>query len=240
MKIHVDTAQLRPESGHGFAPDGDALPWRFDRRAGTVQGPLEMASFRGRALRLTLEPGQVGLLVADGDIRISYASGDHLLQVGTTPGEIDPSARLVMLDTERPLSVRWGETPDWRELGEADGTRPRGTAGIAITDPARFYAAFLRYAETCDEPFLRRLIGTLVQSRIGMLLAPGGTGRRATSEPRNPATLCERLSMLTPSDLNPSLEMYGIACTALACDPAPQGSSAPNGSRRSADELVTV
>ncbi len=199
-------------------PDGDEpLRWYFDRRAGTVQGPLEMASFRDRSLLVALEPGQVGLLVESGEIRAVFLTGSHLLRVGEGPERVDPRARLIMLDTERPLPVRWGETSpesEPRRAGAPDAPPP-GSAGIAIVDPARFHAAFLRNSESCGEQFLQRLIGVLVQSRLEGLISPW----RAAGSPAEATTLSERLASLAPGDLNASLEPYGIACTALRWDP---------------------
>ena len=216
----------------------DEQTWRFHRDGGTIQGPLAMSSFQGRPLRLTLEPGQAGLLVVEGEVRSVRSAGAPELAVGGPTG-VDPRTQLLMLDLERPLPVRWGEAPDWRELCEG-GAHPRGTAGITIADPIRFHAAFLRHAETCDEPFLRRLIGTLVQSRIGVLLAGPGSGRRTAYAPTDTATLRDRLAGLAPSDLNASLQGYGIACATLVCEPFPPAAPEPAGGRRAAEELVTV
>jgi len=229
------TAFPGPEPAPAPAADEDAVRWYFVPGAGVVQGPLEMASFGDRSLLVTLEPGQVGLLARAGEIRAVLHAGEHLLRVGSGPGRIDPAARLIVLETGRPLAVSWDESPR-SDFADPAHSLPGGSAAIAIVDPVRFHGAFLRNAETCGEPFLTRLIGTLVQAHLtGILAAALGSGRRASPSPADAAAVRERLTHLAPTDLDAGLEGYGIACTALAWSAAAPG-RAPAGTRATAGE----
>lgn len=239
-------------------PDAQApVPWSFDADTGIVQGPLELCAFRGRALLVTLQPGQVGLLTVDGGLRAVLLGGRHCLRVGAAdeparPGVSDgdgnrpradgcpASARLMVIDTARPLRVRWGEASPLRcrdcpvrqadgrpgcEHGQAPGAETlRGDCEVLINNPVSFYHAFLRRAETVGEPFLCRLIGTLVQARLEELLA----------DAEGNAEVGRRLAAMTPQQLERRLGAYGIACLAFACDSpaAEERSRAPLPSRQ--------
>lgn len=158
---------------------------------GIVQGTLELDAFARRTLVLQIAPGQVALLARHGDLRAVLLEGQHALAVGEREEDLGSDARLVFLATDRSWRVSWGDGPDAAYTGGAP-PRSRGMAALRITNPALFYASFLRHAEEVGEPFLRRLVGALCESRLtDGAVADGEAGAL-------------------------DLRAYGLACEALA------------------------
>lgn len=186
------------------------LAWAFDPRDGAVQGPLDLASFAGATLLLTLEPGQTALLVRDGQPQRAWLEGSHLLAVGDAPGELSTAGSLFMIATGTTIPCRWGECP---ALGLPGGARAHGGAAFRIVAPSRFYHAFLRSAETAGAGFLRRLLGALLQARLAE--------RLATTDPANADEARRTLAALGPDDVAEGWDELGVACVAFACDPLP-------------------
>lgn len=199
------------DSTHGDAiwdvwPD-DApppTPWSFDPRDGAVQGPLELGSFAGGGLHLQLAPGQTGLLARNHAVRATWFEGAHLLRVGTGAGQLPPDGRLFMISTDTPLDCRWGGMVPPGESARPDA--PRGHGTFHIIAPTLFYDVFLRHAETAGEAFVRRLLGTLLQTRIEERLADPAD---ATFPPRILA------ANLTPADLAEGWSEMGVTLSAL-------------------------
>lgn len=190
-------------------PDDAAppTPWSFDPRDGAVQGPLELGSFAGGGLHLQLARGQTGLLARNHAVRATWFEGSHLLRVGDGSGQISPDGRLFMIATDTALTCRWGEAIPPEAAVRPD--EPRGSCTFHIVAPTLFYDVFLRHAETTGEAFIRRLLGTLLQTRIAARLADPAD---ATFPPRLlPANL-------TPADLSGGWNELGVALTALTCD----------------------
>ena len=182
-------------------------PWSFDPRDGAVQGPLDLGSFAGSGLQLQLARGQTGLLTRNHGVRATWFEGSHLLRVGDGPGQIPPDGRLFMIATDAPLDCRWGENVPPGAPGRPDA--PHGGCVFQIVSPTRFYDVFLRHAETTGEAFIRRLLGTLLQTRLEERLADA-------ADPARPPRLLA--SSLTADDLAGGWNELGVALTALTCD----------------------
>ena len=172
------------------------LAWSGGPDDGVIEGPLDLASFAGRSLQLRLETGHLALLTLDGELRAALLDGGHLLRIGEEAGDVPPGARLLFLDTERPLAVRWS------------GAALTGEADLRVADPALFFNAFLRHAEEVGEPFIRRVAATLLQDRLARWL-----DGQAAAAPAPGVSL----PAVTPALVAPWLAAVGLACETIVC-----------------------
>ena len=192
------------------APEHAFPVWSFDPRDGALQGPLDLQSFAEGGLRLRLGPGQTALLIEADEPRASWTEGQHELRIGRGDDRLAPDAHLFMIATDTPLSCRWGDALPLRDAAV------RGGCAFLISDPVRFHAAFLRRGGTLGLDLVRRLLGALVQARLGDLLA---------ASPDAPAI---RLAGVTRDDLAAGWDELGVTLAAFACDaPATAGPAAP-------------
>ena len=190
-------------------------PWSFDPRDGTIQGPLDLGSFNDGGLLLQLAPGQTALLACHNAVRSTWFEGSHRLRIGTGPGQIPSDGRLFMIATTVGLDCRWGDAIPPATAARSDALR--GSCTFHIASPTVFYNTFLKHAETTGEAFIRRLLGTLMQSRLEERLSA------IADRTRTPRQL---LSDLRAEDLADGWQELGVALTAFACDQAAPSRSA--------------
>ena len=72
-----------------------------------VQGPLDLEFLRGRKMSLTLEPGQMALLIQEGGLKAVYLDGAHYLDVGHGPHQVPADSSLLFLAAERHINLNW-------------------------------------------------------------------------------------------------------------------------------------
>ena len=208
--------------GHGrnwtLLPDDETVvDWSVQSEQGLVQGPLDLEFLRGRRVSLTLDAGQVALLICDGSVQAVYLDGGHMLDIGHGRGQVPCRGNMVFLTIGRGIEIRWNtSTP--LEMGE-NGPGLIGRCTLAITGPSRFYDTFLAGNDEWDEAFILRLVRQATRSALERTLAGTGT---------EPAQLQTRLANLEPTELNEELAPLGLDCRDTALyTAAPPVESAP-------------
>jgi len=190
--------------------DEGPLEWTLDHRQGLVQGPLDLEFLRGRKMSLALEPGQMALLVQEGDLQAVYLDGAHYLDIGHGAHQVPAGGKLVFLAADRHINLNWSHQ-DPLFLGQGNGPAIIGGCSLAIEAPARFYRTFLNTPETPDPAFLTRLIDQLVRGVIEDFLGELFDGMAS-----GPAEIQPRLTRLVPEELDDELAPCGLACVNLA------------------------
>ena len=76
---HNETSGLNHGRNWTTLPDDESVvDWSVRPDQGLVQGPLDLEFLRGRKVALSLEPGQVALLVCDDCLQAVYLDGAAL------------------------------------------------------------------------------------------------------------------------------------------------------------------
>ncbi len=232
MSDDVTSVRSLPGNRRWSAQSGDELPiaWSVDSAGGLLQGPLDLGFLQGRRLSLTLDEGQLALLLGEGRVQAVFRPGRHELEIGTGDRGIDPAWRLLFLLPGNGLALRWtAESP--LRCDETNGLALIGTCRLDITDPHAFHDTFLAGVETLDPVFTLTVIDRLVQGAVAALLQPAHGGMAG----RSPADLQARLTLVGPGgladDLADDLTPCGLVCRALALytarPPIDQGRSRP-------------
>ncbi len=219
MSACRDTGYLQERGPKGGSwetrpPDHEPVQWELDSDSGVVQGPLDLDFFAGRRLLLRLEPGQVALLIDDGNVRTVYLEGRHTILVGTGAGTVPPGCELVFLAIDRPLSVTWDERQAlWLPDGSGRAVRIPISGGCScrIADATRFFDAFLRFGDGSGEAFALQIIDCLIRSRI-----EESTAKRCGADESTPDSPREYIDSLQPADMDPGLDQLGLVCTSLS------------------------
>jgi hypothetical protein len=194
-----------------LADDEGPLEWTLDHRQGLIQGPLDLEFLRGRKISLTLDPGQMALLIQDKELKAVYLDGAHYLDIGHGTHQVPADSQLIFLAADEPINLNWSaRTP--LQLGEHCDQELIGGCSLTIDGPARFFQTFLDTDEIPEPDFLIRLIDQLVHGTLeeimGSLFEPG-TALGA-------AEIQSRLMRLTPADLDDDLAPCGLSCLNLA------------------------
>ncbi|MCP4573846.1 MAG: hypothetical protein GY838_15925 [bacterium] len=191
------------------------IDWSVNPDQGLVQGPLDLGFLKGQRIALTLQAGQIALLIAKDGLQAIYLDGCHMLEIGTQRGQLPADGHLVFLDVSRGLNVRW----------TADEPVPAGDAGVIgnctlnIAGPGRFFETFLAGVDEWDDDFIRRLVGQAARAAVERVLDGTAT---------DPVHLQTRLANLDPADLDEELSPLGLGCcrTALYTSAPPVESGA--------------
>jgi hypothetical protein len=193
-------------------PDEGPLEWALDQRQGLIQGPLDLEFLRGRKISLTLEPGQMALLLQEGELRAVYLDGAHYLDIGHGTHQVPAGGRLIFLAADRHINLNW---PREAPLHPGADLRQEliGGCSLAIDRPARFYQTFLATPELPSAEFLTRLIDQYVRGILEEFL-DNLFGPPAL--PPNSLEIQSRLTRLVPQDLADHLRPCGLACVNLA------------------------
>jgi len=200
-------------------PSEDVIYWSIDPDEGLIQGPLDLGFMRGKLLHITLSPQQLALHVQSGELQAVFLEGTHALRVGPAQGQLPQESELLFLQMDHPLAFLWsGADSVWvpTQDDQQQELRIDGQCNCLISGPERFYATFLRNAESQGEPFMRRLIDTLIRSQCERRLGQELHGRPLTAEAVSTAA-----TKLTPEDLSPELTKYGLCCSQLALQVTP-------------------
>jgi hypothetical protein len=192
-------------------PDEGPLEWTLDHRRGLIQGPLDLEFLRGRKVSLVLEPGQLALLVENGELQAVYLDGAHYLDIGHGNHQVPAESRLIFLACDRDINLNWSrEAP--LLLGPGQREALIGGCSLTVDAPARFYQTFLNTPELPDPAFLIRLIDQLVRGVLEeFLIDLFGSGTLP-----GPMEMQSRLTRLAPADLADHLVPCGLACVNLA------------------------
>ncbi len=191
--------------------DEGPLEWTLDHRQGLIQGPLDLEFLRGRKISLVLEPGQMAMLIQDGDLKAVYLDGAHYLDIGHGNHQVPAESRLIFLATNRHINLNWPPQAPLR-MGPNLDEALIGGCSLTIDGPARFYRTFLDTPEIPDPDFLVHLIDQLVRGILEELLSDL-FDPAATTEP---AEIQSRLTRLVPEELADDLAPCGLACVNLA------------------------
>lgn len=191
--------------------DEGPIEWTLDHRQGLVQGPLDLEFLRGRKISLALEPGQMALLVQEGDLKAVYLDGAHYLDIGHGSHQVPADGKLVFLAANRHINLNWSRQTPLR-LGHGCDEALIGGCSLAIDGPARFFRTFLDTSDMPDPDFLARLIDQMVRGILEDML---GT-IFGSDETAGPGEIQSRLTRLTPEDLADELAPCGLACVNLA------------------------
>lgn len=187
------------------------LAWSVDDADGPIQGPLALDFLRGRRLTLTLDDGQMALLLDQGRVAAVFLPGEHEFEIGSGEHCLDASRQLLFLATGDGLDLRW--TPEAPLRCGADGDLAvMGTCRLEIEGPQAFHDTFLAGAEPLDPVFAISLVDRLVQGAVAELLRPALPG----AAPWSAAEAQARLTRLLPEDLSDELAPCGLACRHLA------------------------
>jgi len=180
------------------------IDWSVNPDQGLIQGPLDLGFLSGQRIALTLEPGQIALLVDGGDLQAVYLDGCHVLAVGPEPDDMPVAGQLVFLDVSRGLDVHWTT----EEPVSADGAGDViGNCTLSIDGPGRFFATFLAGVDEWDEEFIKRLVRQAARAAVERVL----DGIAA-----DPMCLQTRLANLDPADLDEELSPLGLGCRRTA------------------------
>ncbi len=193
---------------------GEQAPivWTIDPANGVIQGPLDLCVLNGKLLHLVLERGQVALLAARGGRRAFFQDGGYLLRIGNHGLPAD--SLLYFMHTDRTFDISWEQIIPVPRSEHCDPTTRLATGSfeVRIESPVRFHAEMLSNrsgeGENICHDVLARVMPTLLTIRLAH-----ACGREASTEKQRAA-----LAALRPSDLNPDLAPYGLACTALRID----------------------
>jgi len=187
-------------------PDDEAVvDWSVQPDQGLVQGPLDLEFLRGRKVALSLEPGQVALLICDDSLQAVYLDGGHILDVGHGRGQVPCSGHLIFLAVGQGLDIRWSSVEPL-ELGES-GPGLIGHCTLAIEGPGRFHDTFLAGDDQWDEDFIMRLVRQATRAALERVLADNGL---------DAGRLQARLANLEPADLDEELAPLGLSCRRTA------------------------
>ena len=191
--------------------DEGPLEWTLDHRQGLIQGPLDLEFLRGRKISLTLEPGQMAMLIQDSDLKAVYLDGAHYLDIGHGNHQVPAESSLLFLAVDRHINLNWSREAPLR-LGSSQDEALIGGCSLAIDGPARFFRTFLDTPEMPDPEFLIRLIDQLVrgilEDCLGDMVDPAAA--------HGPAEIQSRLTRLSPEELADDLAPCGLACVNLA------------------------
>lgn len=212
------TSELLTNKGLDHGRSWDSLPndegpleWTLDHRQGLIQGPLDLEFLRGRKMSLVLEPGQMALLLQEGDLKAVYLDGAHYLDIGHGAHQVPGESSLLFLAADRNINLNWSHQEPLIP-GEASGKALIGGCSLAIDAPARFYRTFLDTPDMPDSDFLARLVGQVVRGALEEFLSTMLEG----TEAGGPGGFQSRLTRLTPTDLADDLTPYGLTCVNLA------------------------
>lgn len=203
-------AEWRTEGTHEAVVD-----WSVNPDQGLVQGPLDLGFLDGQRIALTLQPGQIALLIDKSGLQAIYLDGCHMLEVGDLHGHLPADGHLVFLDVSRGLNVRW-TADEPVSAGGAGGII--GNCTLNIAGPSRFFETFLAGVQEWDDEFIRRLVRQAARAAVERVLEGIDTDR---------VHLQTRLANLDPADLDEELAPLGLGCcrTALYTSAPPVESS---------------
>ncbi len=199
----------------------DALPaeegpinWSFNVAQGIVQGPLDLNSFQGQSMMLSLDTGQIALLTQDNNLCALYLDGIHNLKVGHGFNQISPNATLVFINTAASLQLRWKKNNpiQWNDRSENSLI---GHCDLAISDPIMFFEGYLQRADSIAEERALTEIDVTVRSILADMIGTGPLG----GGPTTAAELESRLTCLSSQTLTEELADQGLSCHQLALYP---------------------
>lgn len=186
------------------------LEWSMDTSGDFIQGPLDLAFLKGKTVCLNLDPGQLALLAEGSRLRTIYLDGGHILKVGSDPGQIPPESSLVFLATDCPVDLRW----TFGSPIELPGPGIRhviGNCQLNISNPSRFFAAFLGKAGPIDLENVSDDIEKAARQALTDYLAAA-----CSDGPGFQACLQTTLMSLPAETLTEDLLGSGLTCTHLA------------------------
>lgn len=187
-----------------------SMEWSVDREGGLVQGPLDLGFLRGKRILLSLEPGQLALLVGENRLQAVYLDGGHQLQVGNNPNQIPTTSSLIFLAADQPIQLRWTKLDPVTWSGDLR-VAAIGHCELQIEAPSLFYAAFLKDTTCWDEQTISRAIDSATREALRSILEPSTPGRSLSE-----AELQSRLMDLSAEELGESLTGIGLCCTQVA------------------------
>ncbi len=180
------------------------IEWSVQPDQGMVQGPLDLNFLAGQRISLSLQPGQIAMLIHDEHLQAVYMDGVHLMAVGEGKGDVPRDGHLVFLDVSEGLQVAWTNG----QPAPLDGTAGIiGNCTLAIAAPGRFYETFLAGTSEWDEDFIRRLVRQASSAALE---------RALTNTDPDAMHLQTRLANLAPADLDEELAPLGLSCTRTA------------------------
>ncbi|MEN8008341.1 MAG: hypothetical protein ABFS42_15100 [Candidatus Krumholzibacteriota bacterium] len=216
------SSDLMTTAGLDNGRDWESLPadegpieWTVDHRQGLIQGPLDLEFLRGRKISLALEPGQMALLVQEGDLKAVYLDGAHYLDIGHGTHQVPADGKLIFLAADRHINLNWSRKTPLR-MGEGRDEALIGGCSLTIDGPARFFRTFLDTPEMPEPEFLVRLIDQMVRGVMEDILGTMFDHTFGHAETAGSAEIQSRLTGLTPEDLADDLAPCGLACVNLA------------------------
>jgi hypothetical protein len=186
------------------------MQWSVDRESGLVQGPLDLGFLNDQRILLSLEPGQLALLVGENRLQAVYLDGGHQIQVGNNPNQVPTTSSLIFLAADQPIQFRWTKLDPvhWNNRHDIEAI---GHCSLHIDAPTRFYGAFLEDTTCWDEQSINRAIDAATREALRSILEPS-CPESSLSE----AEVQSRLMELSVEELSEGLASYGLACSQLA------------------------
>lgn len=198
---------MRQDRRHTWRTEGTdeaVIDWSVNPDQGLVQGPLDLGFLDGQRIALTLQAGQIALLIDGDGLQTVYLDGCHVLAVGSGRGDLPTDGHLVFLDVSRGLNVRWTAE---ESVSAGAGGEIIGNCTLTISGPGRFFETFLAGVDEWDEDFIRRVVRQAARAAV----------ERALEEvASDPLRLQTRLANLDPMDLDEELVPLGLGCSRAA------------------------
>lgn len=192
----------------GAIADGNQiLEWSVDRQSGLVQGPLDLGFLRGRRVMVTLEPGQMALLIGENRLQAVYLDGGHILEIGNGHRQVPTSSCLVFLAADQDLGLRWTKLDPIRGQGLPE-SGVIGHCQLSIDGPTRFYETFLAGTTAWDEQSLRNAVDAATRRALEGLFEPCAD--------RSETEVQTRLTNLDHEQVSELLAEYGLCCHQIA------------------------
>lgn len=191
------------------AHDGGSV-WSVDRAGGLVQGPLDLGFLRGQRLLLSLDPGQMALLLNDNRLQAVYLDGGHPLHIGGGANQVPTSASIVFLASDQFSGLRWTKLDPvrWSNRG---GLEIIGHCSLLIDGPKRFYERFLKSTTAWDDQSLIAAIDTETRSALAAWMDSAFPGGEASE-----AEIQACLTGLSTDELSEELVSCGLCCSGIS------------------------
>ncbi len=186
------------------------IGWSFDPAQGVVQGPLDLESFSGKSMMLSLDTDQTALLIEDEKLHAIYLDGTHNLIVGHGFNQISPKASLVFISMASSLQLRWKKDKPV-QWSSSDKSGIIGHCDLTITDPVAFYNSFLHDNKSIAEEHALTELDTMVRDVLAELIGNNSLG----GGPTTVAELQSRLTCVSAQTLTEELAAQGLTCHQL-------------------------
>lgn len=196
------------------------MSWPDPVTAGVVRGPLDPGLIGTGDLYLELAEDEIALLSVRGVVRRTLLGGRHRIVVGDADS-CPPGTLIHVLNLGRPLVLSWRHHLPLR-AGSEQAAAPKlaaGTFRVRVVDPCAFHRSFLRNRAGEDEDICRDALSHLLPTFLAIHLARGG------DDLHDDERLASAVTRTVPSDLDPDLAPYGLACEEIVLqipDAAPE------------------